>query len=336
MTRTAALTAWNESKPSRDSATGRPVRQLTTRGLANNTPSYQQGSTFSADGRYLLVLSIREGRSCVLRAEAATGELTELMSAEGFGEAVKDEMEPWAPGPEGRGGIHHVTMLPASGWAVAVTPRRVLAAHVETGEQRVLVPELDPGEVCSMLGGNASGDKVYLPMSPIHPDLAAGHDHPRRGYTPALLEAFGGKPSRLLEVDLSDGRTRCVDQHDFAGNNHVIPSPVDDDLLLIDRDLPPTFGYYGDLCESPRAHLLRLSTGELTPLRPRNRHQFQSHTNWNRDGSRVYYHGPAYEGHEQPVREGGRLGEMFLGVSDLAGQCLWEMNFPDYFWFFRV
>jgi hypothetical protein len=117
-----------------------------------------------------------------------------------------------------------------------------------------------------------------------------------------------------------------------AGTAHVVPSPTDDDLVLIDRDLPPTFAYYGDNCQSPRAHILRISTGELTPLRPQNRHQFQSHSNWNHDGSRIYYHGPAHEGHEQPVYKGGRIGEMFLGVSDLSGRSIWEMNFPDYFY----
>lgn len=324
---------WNESIEMRDSATGRPRRRLTSAGIYNTTPTYHYNSAFTADSRYLVFATAREGRSAIMRAEVATGDLTVLAASSGFGDYKRmEQCLPWAPGEHGLGGFTggNLALVPRSGVAVAVVPDRILAIEVETGTTRVLCDEVPLAVGYRVPGGNASGDKVYIPRRPSHPDLIAGRERPRQAYKQAVHAERGGIPVELEEFDLTSGARRIVYQEDVAGSNHVLPSPTDDDLLLLDRDLPPTYEYYGDHCVTPRAHLLRLSTGALTPLRPRNRHQFQSHSNWSPDGERVYYHGPAYEGHEQPVREGARLGEMFVGASALDGRSVFEMNLPDY------
>lgn len=323
---------WCEAIEQRDLATARFTRRLTCMGTYNSTPTYHYNSAFTADSRYLVLATAREGRSALLRADVQSGELTVLLAVEGFGQRVTgSNLEPFSPGPEGQGGITgtRTALLPASGWVVTALPRRCVAVHVESGQRRDLY-EFPPGRVASVPGGNASGRKVYLPMRPVHPDADGHLERPGRSYAEAMLEDHGGIPVWVMEVDIETGAAREVYHDPIAGTNHVLPSPTDDDLLLLDRDRPPTFAYYGDNCQSPRAHLLRLSTGELTPLRPRNAHQFQSHSNWNRSGDRVFYHGPAFEGHEQPVRMGGRTGEMFLGVSDLAGEPVFEKNLPCY------
>ncbi len=325
---------WTEAVAMRDSATGRPGWRLTCEGLRNNTPTYHGNTAFSADSRYLLFVTCRAGRSALVRAEVETGELKVLLAVDGYGDYTRGSGgEPWAPGPLGPGGFFctRISLVPATNWALASGPGQVLAVHLETGEQRTLLSNVDAGWRLTGPAGNASGSKVYVALRPRHPDLRDGTERPSRSYQEAVLAEFGTCPCRILEIDFDSGTTRLV-YDDDVGGNHLLPCPSDEDLLLVDRDLPPTFTYYGDNCESPRGHLLRISTGGLTPLRPRNRHQFQSHCNWNRDGTRIYYHGPAYEGHEQPVRPGGRLGEMFVGVSDLTGASIWEMNLPEYFY----
>lgn len=326
---------WNESVDAVDSATGRPLRRLTRLGQLNNTPTYHYNTAFSADSRYLVFVTARDGGSAIMRAEVETGELTVLLATEGFGDRGRGAtLEPWAPGPEGNGGFTatQTALIPAARWVVATTPSRVLAVHLETREVRVLLDGLGTAWTGTVPAGNASGTEVFIAFGPPHPDKDAHLDRPGRPYQQTMLEAHGGLPTHILGIDLETGEQREVYRDEQAGANHVLPSPVDDDLILLDRDLPPTFSYAGDHAQSPRAHLLRLSTGELTPLRPKNRHQFQSHTNWNRDGSRIYYHGPAHEDAEQPIGPGTRLGEMMFGVSDLSGNSVFEMNLPRYYY----
>jgi len=324
---------WNESMACLDSATGRPARRLTRLGASNNTPTYHYNTAFSADARHLVFVTVRDGGSALMRANVETGALRVLLATGGFGDRSKGAtLEPWAAGPMGAGGFiaTRTALMPATGWVVTATPAKVLAVHLETGEIRTLMEGLGDEWVPAVPGGNASGTEVFVPLAPAHPDAGARLDRPSRSYAEAMLERHGGMPTRIVGLDIETGARREVFHDEVAGCNHVLPSPVDEDLLLLDRDLPPTFSYAGDHAQSPRAHLLRLSTGVLTPLRPRNRHQFQSHTNWSRDGQRIYYHGPAFEGAEQPIGPGTRLGEMFLGVSDLEGQSVFEMNLPDY------
>lgn len=322
---------FNESIVFRDTATARSARQLSTQGILNNTPTYHYGSAFSADSRYLVFVTCRFGQSAIVRAELETGDLTVLASRPGFGVFKGgNPNEPWGGG----GGFAGTStaLNPADGWVLAASQDSLVAVHIETLEERVLLADLDEDKMLGVPAGRCDGRKVYVPISPEHPDVVAGHLHPERSYDQALIEEFGGRPTTIAEIDIETGKRRDVWHESVGGTSHVLPNPADTDLLLFDCDLPPTFAYYGDNCRSPRARILNMSTGEITPLRPRNEHQFQSHTNWNRTGDRVYYHGPAKEGHEQPVRKGGRIGEMFVGVSDLAGRSIWEINMPQYFY----
>lgn len=322
---------FNESIPFRDSATARASRRLTHRGVYNNTPTYHYNTAFSADSRYLVFTTYRLGRSAIMRAELESGELTVLATRPGFGTASGgNAIEPWGGGG-GFSGIQ-VALAPATGWIVAVERNQLVAVHLETMEERVLTERFSNDNMLGVPGVSCDGRKAYVPVAPEHPDIVRGEPQPERSYSQALVDTFGGRPTTIVEVDIESGAQRDVHHEPVGGTSHVIPSPTDPDLILFDIDLPPTFAYYGDHCASPRAHLLRLSSGAKVPLRPRNAHQFQSHTNFNTTGDRVYYHGPAFEGHEQPVRQGGRLGEMFVGVSDLAGDSLWEINLPEYFY----
>ncbi len=62
---------------------------------------------------------------------------------------------------------------------------------------------------------------------------------------------------------------------------------------------------------------MRLSTGELTELRPRNNQRFQVHAAWTWDGQCVVYHGF--------MREGG----YYIGIIDKSGQVVREYALPE-------
>ncbi|MFW6367446.1 MAG: hypothetical protein ACOC0L_02150, partial [bacterium] len=258
---------FNESVPTRDTATSRPTRQLSSRGFLNNTPTYHYGTAFTSDSRYLVFTTCRLGQSALIRAELETGELTILKSLPGFGG--------WKGGNPaevfgGGGGFlsTRVALAAASGWVLAATQSQLLAVHVETLEERVLIENLGDDQVFGVPAGNCDGKKAYVPISPEHPDVVAGNLQPERSYDQALMDEFGGRPTTILEIDIETGQCRDAHHEEVGGTSHVLPNPSDPDLIMFDIDLPPTFAYYGDNCQSPRAHILRMSTGEKTPLCP--------------------------------------------------------------------
>ena len=320
---------WNESVPFRDSATARPSRQLTSLGVANNAATYHLHAAFSADSRYLAISTVRRHQTALLRADVESGELTTLAvldNAEGGGLD-----QPYPAGSLGRVAPTATTMVQARDLVVAPAERELFAVPLHGGPLQCILGPVAHDRRLSAPYPAPDGSVIYVPETQAHPDIAAGRSRIRPGKQ-AMIEDFGGKPTRIWAVPLDRGEPYVVYDEPIAGCNHVQVSPTDPDLLLVDRDLPPTFEYYGDNCESPRVHLYNVRSGELTPVCPHNRHQFQSHANFNRDGIRVYYHGPAYEGHEQPVREGGRTGEMFVGASDLNGESVFEINYPAYYY----
>ena len=77
---------WNESELYEDALTGRAVRRLTRRGRINQTPTYHTNSGFTADGRHLVLASVREKTTWILRADPASGSLKALWRAPGIGD----------------------------------------------------------------------------------------------------------------------------------------------------------------------------------------------------------------------------------------------------------
>ena len=70
---------WNESSVYQDPVTLRKVRRLTSRGLANSVPAYHTDQSFTRDGKYVLLITYREGHTALLKAELETGNLTCLI-----------------------------------------------------------------------------------------------------------------------------------------------------------------------------------------------------------------------------------------------------------------
>lgn len=315
---------WNESVAFPDAVTGRPTRRLTRAGLYNETPTYHLNACFSRDSRQMVFASAREGGSCVIKADVATGDLTCVAVTDGIGNArgvaALAEVMPYAAGSLGGGFTgNHMAICQASGWVVACVGASLRAYHLETLEERVLIADIGAAYRMGNPISAVDGKSVLVPRSPVHPDVLKGDKRTGRTYFEAVTAEFGGCPVTYLQVDLASGAVREVFSEKVAGSNHVQPCPVDPDLWLIDRDYPPKYAHGSDGGKTSRAWLLRVSTGEMTEIRPRHANRFQIHTNWNAAGTRVYYHGrnfaPGATDH-------------YVGVADTTGAIVWEQTYP--------
>ncbi len=312
---------FNESTELVDAVTSRSTRRLTMSGAYNNTPTYHLNAAFSADSRYLVIGSARQGGSAVLRAEVETGELTVLAVTDGIGGAgslhTGGDLGPFAVGSAG-GGFdgNGMALIQASGWVAACLGRSLRVYNVETLEERILIEDLGPEYRFGNPIGSIDGKKVIVTRVPAHPDLVAGLLRPTRAYRQACVEVWGGMPTTYLQVDIASGEVVEVFHETVLGSHHIQPCPADPDLWLIDRDAPPDFWAGGDERRSTRAWLLNAKSKELTELAPLDEYGFQVHTNWNVRGDRVIYHGPSSRGGQ------------YIGAIDRNGEVLWERWFP--------
>lgn len=76
---------WDESTAFPDIVTARASRRLTCHGHYNQTPTYHLNAAFTADSRYLVFATAREGVSALMKAEVATGEITVVAVTDGIG-----------------------------------------------------------------------------------------------------------------------------------------------------------------------------------------------------------------------------------------------------------
>ncbi|HUW56421.1 MAG TPA: oligogalacturonate lyase family protein [Planctomycetota bacterium] len=305
---------WNESQPLDDPVTGRPVRRLTTTGRINQTPTYHTNSGFSADGRFLVFASVREGATWVLRAEVETGELKALWRAPGVGDRnyIHRGMGLTFPDVDGRGICgNRVCIAPESGLAVFTCERQVIAVDIETCDARVLLD--DCGEEWIFGAPCVSPDEewVAIALSSAHPQALAGEPITRN------YKSYPDHRLRLIRIPMDgSGETEILYEHEPAQSAHCAFCPTDGNLLYFDLDLPPHYWGGGDGV-TPRIWLLDLATREARPLKENYPGPFQTHTAWLWDGSALAYHGS--------LPRGG----VYLGITRTDGETVWEREFPD-------
>ncbi|KPK82989.1 MAG: hypothetical protein AMJ81_08615 [Phycisphaerae bacterium SM23_33] len=306
--------AWNESQLTRDPLTGRPVRRLTSRGRINQTPTYHTNSGFSADGRYLVFASVRQGATWIIRAEVATGELKALWRAPGIGDRsyIHRGMALDFPDVDGRGICgNRVCVAPRSALAVFTCERAIHAVDLHTCQPRILLE--DSGEQWIFGAPCISPDErhVVIALSSAHPDLRAG-SRPRRRY----LDVPDHK-LRLVRVPIDgSGTVETLYEHQPAQSAHCAFCPADGNLLYFDLDLPPRY-WGGSDGKTPRIWLLDVSTGRVRPLKNDYPGPFQVHQAWLWDGSGMCYHG------------GLPGGGNYFGIADPAGRTRWERCYPQ-------
>lgn len=306
---------WNESEDSIDPITLRSVRRYTNRGLFNTTPTYHTNIAFTSDGKeFVFARGSEEGQSAVFKASVESGEITQLIDpVDGIGHWASIQVKMRSRYGDGKGiSGPAMCLAPKSKWLAYYVGRSLRLVHLDTLEEKVLIEDLGIEWMAGVISINPSETHCIVPLKPAHPDYVAGREQ-RCHYNQAFTE--GGMRMRLLEFSFEDGTSRIVYEEEGMGCAHCPHSPVDDDLVIIDRDFPG---------ETPREitrnWILHLPTGQKTELRPQNRHRFQTHTAWTPDGKRIVYHGRAYGG------------GWFIGAMERDGTVIREWAFPqDYY-----
>ncbi len=294
---------WNESEAYKDAWTLRECRRLTTLGEINQTPNYHTNIGFTADSETLVFWTKREDMGAVCKVQVATGEITQLTEP-----VANYGYEPHIQG----GPYPRMCLAPESRWLVYTENRSLKAVHLESLEEKTLIADLGLEWEIGYPSISADEKQVILPLSPMHPEVAAGQRVSKHYY-----EAFAsgeGMHFQLLQVPLAGGESETVYQETGCRSFHSPHSPVDPDLVLLDRDFPPRYWGGGD-GKQTRIWALKLSTGALTPLAAQNAQPFQVHAVWTFDGQQVLYHGRSANG------------GYYIGVCDAQGHTLREWDF---------
>ena len=305
-------TTFNESCTFPDEVTLRPTRKLTTQRDRNQLPTYHLHNGFSADSKYLALMTRNyEGGSAILRAEAASGDLT-----------VVDATAPGAPDHFVEG--CDLTLWRQAGLIVTKLGNSALLAYdLETLEKRVLLDSLQPDYYYGHPAGSPDGRHLFI----------AKYHLPLDETTHTIY----------LRIDMQTGREEELFRDERSGNAHILAHPSDPDLLLIDRNYWPLYSGGSDDGKTTRSWVLNIRTGMLTECRPHNASRFQIHSNWSADGRFIYYHGASPRPNPRPQAEKRGLlydytdrdwllscrgTDHYIGVADLDGNVVWEAEFP--------
>jgi hypothetical protein len=289
---------WNESETYKDAWTLRPVRRLTTMGATNQTPTYHTNVGFTADGEFLIFATEREGRSAICKVHVPTGDITQLT------ESLSQRDNEGRIVDGSRLGI-----APRSRWALYIHQSALMAVHLDTLEERTIIPSQGPGIMLGIPSVSCDEQLVAVPAFTQHPEIAAG-----RRVTGDYMQHFPdgrGVRLQLLEAPLAGGDCRVIYEEEGVRSAHCPHSPVDPDLLLIDRDFPPRY-WSGSDGKTNRIWTLRVSTGQLTELPCQDPNFFQVHSCWTFDGQHILYHGRSAHG------------GYFIGVCDPQGNTVRE------------
>jgi hypothetical protein len=315
---------WNESFEFPDEVTARLTRRLTSRRQFNQKPTYHINQGFTAGSRYLPICTWNEGgASALVRADVESGELKVIDRA--------------APGDQ---------FQFKSGNSLAAIPGHSLVGYSQGGEIRLydfdsgemrVVREAQPGDsrAYGAPGGTVDGRSMIIPRNDFR-------------YGPAEREASVIDPYSVagvsfLRIDLETGEETEIFRDDGHRSNHVIPNPVDPDLVLVDRDEPPGYWYTNCGTRISRVWVLRVSTGEATEILPLSGCKFMVHSNWNYRGDHVYFHGTSalatprwlaerYPGGYPPPYQGEPGRAHFVGVARIDGTVVWEQEYPRYYY----
>jgi Tol biopolymer transport system component len=305
---------WNESEVSEDTLTGRSVRRLSTTGRINQTPTYHTNSGFTADGRHLAFVSVREGTTWVICAEVETGELTVLWRAPGIGDRnyIHRGMALDFPDVDGKGiSGNRLCMAPRTEKAVFTCERSLYTVDIHTFKVKVILEDCGREWIFGAPCISPDEKWIVITLSSAHPELLAGKKITNH------YRSFPDHRLRLIRAPLDgNGQVEVLYEHQPAQSAHCAFCPTDNNLLYFDLDLPPKYWHGGDGA-TPRVWLLDIPKRKIRALKTKFPGPFQTHTAWLWDGSAMAYHGSL---------PGGGI---YIGVTTTDGQTIWEREFPD-------
>jgi len=319
---------FNESMIFPDESTTRPIRRITSNRMFNHKSTYHIKSGFL--GKYIAFCTYndyfngQEG-SALIRADVETGDLKVL------DHAMPGEENQFYSG-------NAISMVPESPYLALPNNNHMVLYNILTSEKikfPLISGKNNPEEYWGGPAGTCDGKYLLFPYN----DKKLNWNDPEEKRNNSV-------GSSLFRLEIATGKLEEVYRDDESKNNHVIANPADPDLCLIDRDLPPKFYGMGDYGNTPRVWILHIPSGKIKPVIPREKSKFAWHSNWNYDGTHVYYHGPSKEKSVKQIFEenGGEnyinpYPEIisknsyenrphFIGVSDMNGNVVWEATFP--------
>ncbi len=264
-----------EWKTYTDSQTGRRVVQLTD-SPAEDYHLYFYNPTITRDGKYLIFISERTGISNLFRLDLGTGEIVQLTDSE----PTRADYYPFTYKP-----IYGVgACLPALGAREAFyfSGNDLWAVDFETLRTRRLLHVVDDRRP-SVLHANASGTTLVFATW----DEKLFADRSQRAYAGA---GFANAPffqetaSTIMRVDVASGRCDEILRRERFWINHVLIHPTNPELVEYCHE-------YSDLPD--RMWLLNTSSGHDMPIPGQAANEWIEHEFWNRDGTRIYFHGGA-------------------------------------------
>ncbi len=319
---------FNESFVFPDECTSRPIRKISANRKFNTKFTYHIKSGFL--GKYMVFGTYNDdiNGSALIRADIETGDLK-----------VLDHTVPGEKSYFQGGGV----MIPKTSLVACTARDQIILYDIFTTE-KIAYPLISgrkdaEGHGWGSSSGTCDGKYLLIPYNDNAIDWNAA---------PEVRNKCVG--SSLYRLEIKTGRIEEVYRDDKSKNNHVIANPANPDYCLIDRDLPPQFFGRSDNGKTPRVLVLHIPTGKITEISPRDSCKFAYHSNWNFDGTNVYYHGPSNEKNlVDKFRDKGisdfvsPYGEClpkfsaecnphFIGVAHRTGKTVWEGLFPSMYY----
>jgi hypothetical protein len=258
------------------------VTKLTSGRDFNQLPTYHNNSAFTADSRALVFASWQKDKSVsyLMKADLYTGAITVIA-------ALPHDLK------RGRFTGNNLAIAQRTGWALANSLGAVYAYNLDTYEEKTLLPA-DPRFRYGHPAGSIDGKTMYIARRESDPDFK---------YT-------------LLAVDIATGAAKELFSENNYQCNHVQPSPVNPDEILLVREPkliskkePADPGIY----QTPRMILWNRATGGITPFSPvMGPRKWIVHMVWNYQGERLFYEMRDLKRHE-------------IGVLDRSGKSVWHM-----------
>ncbi len=307
---------FREASQYKDALTGRKVTILTTKGAINQTPTYHTNSGFTFDGEHLVLISIREGATWVIRADTDDGALTPIWRAPGIGDrsyihrcmGLKGTIE--GKSVDGRGVAgNRLTVAPHSGLAIFTCERSLIATNIYTGQERTLIHDVGNEWIFGAPCVSPDERWVAIALSSAHPQFASHREitHDYRDFSSHRL--------KIVRIPIEGGPMQVLFDQMPAQSAHCSFCPLDGDVLYFDLDLPP--GYWGGSDnQTPRIWLINTNSRRPHPLKEKYPGPFQTHQAWLWDKPAMAYHGP--------LPSGGT----YIGITDITGKTLWEQSYP--------
>jgi len=297
--------SWNESRNYRDPVSGLEVKQITTQGIYNQGPTVHMNTAFPGGGHDVLFAGFRDAGSVLMTGDLDTGRLTAhyVIPATRQDSDEKKRM---------------LRNLQFQGIHLAASPhhRKVVAARQGSGE--LLLLDLDDNTVRPLTAGDPEGRIVETPVF-----SADGRNVVYCSYAAELRgkeRELAQRPMFYQSVAL-DGSDRKTLYFNAWGQSHIFPNPAKPELWIVKYGRPE-FYFKGEerkqAQRQPDVFVLNAATGVTTPILPRNPYKRIAHLSWNRDGTRIVYHGQAESGGN------------FIGVMEQDGKVIWEHIFPEW------